>query len=135
VWSQIQTWSLLITVLNLFFTTAKSNENQHYPQVSLKSPPPKQPNSMVQGLPQLLSWSRNSLLLWNPKIQHRFHKSPQLHYILSKYYSIHIHTTHIPKIHFNIIDSRRLQSGQFTRAFPTKTVNAFLISSFICSIL
>jgi hypothetical protein len=59
-------------------------------------------------------------ILLNPKVHYRIHKSPPLVSILSQINPIHTISSHLSKIHFNIVHSRLgLPSGLFPLAFPT----------------
>jgi hypothetical protein len=71
------------------------------------------------------------IILWNPKVGYRVHKSPQLVTILSQMNPFHTTQFYLSKIHFNIIlVSIRvgLHSGLSISGFPTKILYVFRFS-------
>lgn len=70
------------------------------------------------------SWTRNSLLLWNLKVHHHAHRSPQLDPILNQLNPTHTFTTCFLKVHLCL----HLQSGSLPWDFATKILYAFIIT-------
>jgi hypothetical protein len=81
--------------------------------------------SIVQPLKNLPS------ILWNPKVQHRAHKSPPLVPILNHTNPIHSISSYLSKIHFNIVHPPTSWSSQWSLSvcMPTNILYAFLVSS------
>jgi len=67
--------------------------------------------------------------LCHSKVRYRFHKSPQLIFILSHICPVDCHPSCFSKIHFNIIIPFFLcfQSGLFPSDFPTKILYLLLV--------
>jgi hypothetical protein len=64
--------------------------------------------------------------LWNPRVHHRFHKTPPLVHILRKINSVHTLPPYFYKIHSNII--LRSTRSLFSKGFQTKILYTILIS-------
>jgi len=90
-------------------------------------------NSMEQSLflrsQQSLSQSRNSLILWNPKVNYRVHKGPPIVSTQSRMHPVHTSPTYSLK--YSLILSSHLRLGLrsvlFPSGFPNKILDAVLL--------
>jgi hypothetical protein len=81
-------------------------------------------------------WEANShsasqeipLLLLNPKVHHRVHKSPQSVTILSQMNPVHSFLPYLPNIHFNIIFPSTCRSSPWSLLFTFLDQNFVFIS-------
>ena len=70
-------------------------------------------------------------ILWNPKVHYRIHESPPSVSTLNQISPVYASTSHLLRVHFNIIPflCLGLPSSLFPSGLPTKTLYALLRSS------
>jgi hypothetical protein len=68
--------------------------------------------------------------LWNPKVHHRVHKSPQLDSILSQLNTVRSIDPYLPQVHFNVILTPTPRSSQWSLSAGSPNQNPVKTSPF-----
>jgi hypothetical protein len=72
---------------------------------------------------QLLSLSKNSLSLWNPKVHYRVHKRPPMDPNLSHTNPVHPIDPYLPKVQLNVVLPPTSRSSQLSPPFVPPNQN------------